>query len=194
MIGESQSPYKDGYLWYPERGYSSVATTRAAGHVDESGVGEEGRLGDEPMELLAPLVVQLKECDAVLRVVDVDEGQAGGRSASATHRRRGSSANAGVRRRARTIDSDDEPGMSYFSAAQSTNSTASHVLSAEISSSQIMGKRASSVWASSSRLLISASTTDVGVLVKVPRWLLVCDREEGREDEHRACGTTWKSF
>ncbi len=49
-----------------------------------------------------------------------------------------------------------------------------------------MGKRASSVWASSSRLMISVSTTDVGVLVKVPRWLLVCDHEEGGEGEHRA--------
>ena len=32
----------------------------------------------------------------------------------------------------------------------------------------------------------SVSTTDVGVLVKVPRWLLFCDHEEGGEGEHCA--------
>lgn len=56
-----------------------VATRSAAGHVDELGVGEDGRLGDGPVELLALLVVQLKECEAVLQVVDGDREQAGGR-------------------------------------------------------------------------------------------------------------------
>jgi len=33
--------------------------------------------------------------------------------------------------------------------------------------------------------MISVSTTDVGVLVKVLRWLLVCDHEKGGEGENR---------